>query len=57
MMALPQVVLGSTEMSGGEEPEGLPETTRLKEFVAMNARTEWFEQLLSRYPNVRIFRM
>lgn len=48
---------GATEMSGGEEPEGLPETTRLKEFVAMNARTEWFEQLLSRYPNVRIFRM
>jgi hypothetical protein len=48
---------GATEMSGGEEPEGLPETTQLKEFVAMNARTEWFEQLLSRYPNIKIFRM
>ncbi len=48
---------GATEMSGHEEPEGLPETTRLKLFIAMNARTEWFEQLLSRYPQVKIFQM
>ena len=48
---------GSMEMSGDEEPEGLPETTHLKLFIAMNARTEWFEQLLSRYPQVRIFQM
>jgi len=48
---------GSTEMSGHEEPEGLPETTQLKKFVALNARTEWFERLLSRYPHVKIFQM
>ncbi|MFZ4507427.1 MAG: hypothetical protein ACOYON_07000 [Fimbriimonas sp.] len=44
----------SMEMSGDEEPEGMPETTQLKEFVALNALTAWFERLLSRYPNVKI---
>lgn len=48
---------GSTELSGGPIPAGLPETTTLREFVALNARTEWFEGMLSRYPNVKVVQM
>ncbi len=47
----------SMEMSGDEEPEGLPESTQLQQFVALNARIEWFERLLSRYPHVKIGNM
>lgn len=47
----------SMEMSGDEEPEGLPESTQLRKFVALNARTEWFERLFSRYPHVKLGRM
>lgn len=47
----------SMEMSGDEEPEGLPESTQLRKFVALNARTEWFERLFSRYPHVKLGNM
>jgi len=47
---------GSQELCGEIQAE-LPETTHLKEFVALNARTEWFERFLSRYPNLKVVEM
>jgi hypothetical protein len=47
----------STEAMNGEVTGDLPETTTLREVVAMNARLEPFERLLARYPNVELVQM
>lgn len=49
-------VWGSMELLDGPIPD-LPETTLLKEFVALNARAESFRTLLARYPDLKVFQM
>ena len=48
---------GSTELTQGPKPIGLPLHTELKKFVVFNARMEWFRELLGRYPNIDIIEM
>jgi hypothetical protein len=47
---------GSEELRG-KVPDDLPEKTSLREFVAFNARAEWFRSHLSRYPDVKVVEM
>ena len=47
----------STQAMDGEVTGDLPETTALREVVAMNARLEPFQRLLARYPNVELVQM
>lgn len=47
---------GSQELVG-ELPADLPETSQLDEFVALNARMEWFHSFLSAYPNIKVVEM
>ncbi len=48
---------GSQELAFETPPAGLPETTELREFVALNTRFPWFEGFLRRYPNVKVVEM
>ena len=50
----------SVGMLEGALPAGLPETTKLKEVVALNVgpqHMEYLRRLLERYPNVKMFEM
>ena len=48
---------GSQHMVGEVEPTDLPATTNLKEFVALNARTDWFREFFQGYPNLSVVDM
>ena len=48
---------GSDHMIGPINLLDLPETTNLKEFVALNARTQWFREFFKGYPNLTVVEM
>jgi hypothetical protein len=49
--------IGSQELVEGEFPQDLPDSTRLKKCIAMNADTDRYRAVLARYPDVEVVEM